>query len=59
VIRFHETEGNGGSARLSLPGRDIKGVAVTDLREREVRKLRPADAIPYKAFEIVTLRIAW
>jgi alpha-mannosidase len=59
VIRFHETEGRSGAARIRLPGKDIKALAVADLREREVRKLRPGDRIPYKAFEIVTLRVSW
>ncbi len=59
VVRFHETEGRAGSARLSLPGKAIKALAVADLREREIRKLRPADRIPYKAYEIVTLRVGW
>ncbi len=59
VVRFHETEGRAGAARLRLPAKEIRSLAVADLREREVRKLRPGDPIPYKAFEIVTLRVSW
>ncbi len=57
VVRFHETEGRAGQARLNLPGRTMTGLWVTDLRERPVSQLAPSAPIPYRAFEIVTVKV--
>ena len=59
VLRFHETEGLPGTARIGLPGRKIVGIRLADLRERSVRELESAQDVPYAPFEIVTVSVQW
>ncbi len=57
VVRFHETEGNAGSVAVSAADGKPQRLRVCDLHERPVGEIPAGRRVPYRAYEIVTLRL--
>ncbi len=57
VLRFHETEGRAGTARVSIADGKDHSMRLCDLHEQPIDEVSVREGVKFRAYDIVTLRI--